>query len=367
METMLQARPDIDAGRFVLHKSLGIGNFSNVFKAWDRVTSNDVAVKALLRVPSFAGAKNSEYLITSNLSHENIIKCIGRFHLNDVQHLVVEYADQGDLFDVLRGSDFQMPHQERKRYLVQTASALEYVHGKKIVHFDVKLENLYIQRGVVKLGDFGLAGRLGSIRKGHVDGTRQYMAPELLHTSLGSHANRLDFSADCWGFGILIFVMTFSDIPWEEATKNNRDYFEFMLLGENVHRVAPFTTLSPEYRNVMVSLLSHNPASRISMKQACEILDASQYLVNEDDSDIESEYEDELDASGDESNEPVSAAITEKLLRYYSGNVTDEGVSSSGDSAGKDVQLLRTIDGSDECNNLLMASNKNPCKRSLTN
>lgn len=78
--------------------------------------------------------------------------------------IVEEYCEYGDLSDEIKdrqkhGATFSEP--EVLDILVQLGSALDYLHSKRILHRDLKTQNIFIQRGgVIKLGDMGIAKRL---------------------------------------------------------------------------------------------------------------------------------------------------------------------------------------------------------------
>lgn len=104
--------------------------------------------------------------------------------LQNSKYLVLEWAENGDLFDFTLGIQEAMGEDLARHYFLQILSAIEYLHvDQKIVHRDIKLENILVDSNFnLKLCDFTLSktfkeGSLVGVFYSHV-GTERYMAPE---------------------------------------------------------------------------------------------------------------------------------------------------------------------------------------------
>lgn len=96
----------------------------------------------------------------------------------------------------------------------QTFLALQYLHARKIIHRDVKPDNLFLRRGpVVKLGDFGLSG-FTTDGKSRPRGSMNYLAPEVLEGHLYS------YEADVWSVGVILHQLLECRDPFR--TKDGR-------------------------------------------------------------------------------------------------------------------------------------------------
>lgn len=99
-----------------------------------------------------------------------------------------------------------MDEQDVKFYAANMILILEALHKKNIVHRDIKAENFLVDAdGYLKLADFGHAkeGMLKGIRTYTMQGTREFMAPEMLNAAEIGY----DFSQDWWSFGCVMYDM----------------------------------------------------------------------------------------------------------------------------------------------------------------
>ena len=95
--------------------------------------------------------------IHQKLDHPNIVKLIDFFEYNDKFYLLTEFCEYRDL-SYLLSKRKKMEEIEVKYYILNLINALKYLHGKGIVHRDIKLSNVYITKNLeVKLGDFNLS------------------------------------------------------------------------------------------------------------------------------------------------------------------------------------------------------------------
>ena len=152
-------------------KLLGEGGFGDVWLAEDNLIDGRlVAIKVLknINIDDISPLiEEMQYL--SSLDHQNIVKFLHHFDEDGKIHLVMEYCSGGNLSNFSSGEIDTSQVFAWGKILAETFSE---VHGKGIVHHDIKPQNLLItEDGKIKVTDFGVANRNW--------GTRVYMAPEL--------------------------------------------------------------------------------------------------------------------------------------------------------------------------------------------
>ena len=164
----------------------------------------------------------TEAKIWNNLDHKNIVKLYECFLQNDQFYFVMDLVPGDNLFDeILRKSTYTETN--ACLYIKQILGALAYLHVNKIIHRDVKPDNIMLyqdmQKGsgsVVKLVDFGLARRLEN-GKNRMEcapsGAPLYLAPEtIMEVALGC-------PVDVWSCGVIMYILLYGSPPfWSEDT-----------------------------------------------------------------------------------------------------------------------------------------------------
>ncbi|KJH41396.1 kinase domain protein [Dictyocaulus viviparus] len=244
---------------------IGKGNFSRVFYALRKKDGRKCALKEVER-HQLRGKWffiENEVEILRMCSHPNICRLVDAFKTNVRYLLVFEYAQDGDLFDLIR-RDGHLPECDAASYTCQIASALAYLHERKIVHRDVKPENLLLfNKRQARLCDFGLACTvLGPLYR--VCGTPTYCAPEILNESGYS------YSVDVWSLGIVLHVMLVGFAPFRST--NRIRLFQLITKGKIHFDLPEWRSISYEARNLLNEMLCMNPKQRIA---ADEILSHS--------------------------------------------------------------------------------------------
>jgi serine/threonine protein kinase/outer membrane protein assembly factor BamB len=172
-------------GDYQLQRLLGKGTFGTVYLA-DHLHDHTSAVVKLLHIPLTSRDALHTFLNearTIRLRHPHIVPILdfGLSRYDDLPYLVMAYADGGTLRDRYpKGS--KLSHKTIDTYVQQLASALQYAHDHRVIHRDVKPQNMLVYTdGTVQLSDFGIAkiselAALASLHK--IVGTPAYAAPE---------------------------------------------------------------------------------------------------------------------------------------------------------------------------------------------
>uniref|UniRef100_A0A669DFK1 non-specific serine/threonine protein kinase n=1 Tax=Oreochromis niloticus TaxID=8128 RepID=A0A669DFK1_ORENI len=143
-----------------------------------------------------------EIEIMRDLRHPNIVQLFDSFETETEVVIVTEYAE-GQLFQILE-DDGNLPESQVREIACQLVSALYYLHSHRILHRDMKPQNILLEKsGVVKLCDFGFARAMSvsTLVLTSIKGTPLYMSPELVEEKPYDH------TADLWSLGCILYEL----------------------------------------------------------------------------------------------------------------------------------------------------------------
>jgi serine/threonine-protein kinase len=206
------------SGRYRLDAQIGTGGMSTVYRSFDTVLERVVAIKVMHReITSDSAALERfrrEARAVAQLSHPHIVSVIDAGEDSGTPYIVFEYVDGLTLKERIRAG--QLPISEAVAYAIEIARALGAAHDRRIVHRDVKPQNVLIdEEGRAKITDFGIARSLteeGLTLDGRVLGTTDYVSPE---QALG---HRVDVSSDLYSLGVVLYEMLVGDVPFRGET-----------------------------------------------------------------------------------------------------------------------------------------------------
>jgi serine/threonine protein kinase len=177
-------------GRYELEDRLGHGGMATVYRARDRKLDREVAIKLL--ADNFAGDEevrrrfSREARLAAKLDHPNVVQVYDVGEEDDRPYIVMEYVEGGTVGDRLKRRRRSLATNEAVALLCQLCDGLGHAHSKKLVHRDIKPQNLLLREadGCLKITDFGIARAAEETTRlthpGKVIGTDRYMAPEQL-------------------------------------------------------------------------------------------------------------------------------------------------------------------------------------------
>ena len=221
------------ANRYVIINKLGEGAYGTVYLAEDSKNNNiKVALKQLKGGTVEEGVPISclrEISLLKELSHINIVKLMDVIHLNSSITLVFEYVET-DLKELLKkNGNKPLPPKLYKSLLYQLLKGIHNIHKMKILHRDIKSENLLISKdNVLKITDFGLARGYGLPIKNFRNDVVSlwYRAPDIL---LGNE--QYERSVDMWSIGCIFGEMVTGSIFFKGFSENDQLRKIFEILG----------------------------------------------------------------------------------------------------------------------------------------
>ncbi|ERN07268.1 hypothetical protein AMTRI_Chr12g240940 [Amborella trichopoda] len=268
-------------------RELGSGTYGFVYHG--KWKGSDVAIKRI-KASCFNGRPTErerliadfwkEASILHSLHHPNVVSFYGvvRDGPDGTLATVTEFMVNGSLKQVLQKKDRTIDRRKRLIIAMDAAFGMEYLHGKNIVHFDLKCENLLVNmrdphRPVCKIGDLGLSKvKHHTLVSGGVRGTLPWMAPELL---IGK-SNMVTEKIDVYSFGICMWELLTGEEPYA-------DMHCASIIGgivNNTLRPQIPTWCDPEWRSLMESSWSSDPGERPSFAEISQKLRKMSAAIN---------------------------------------------------------------------------------------
>ena len=274
-----RAKHPIFNGHFDIIKSLGEGNTSKVYLGRSRTDGTFVAIKILKeeflrRDNDSILSVHNEITILKNMNHPNIVAMLGygdagevvkpsTRHINNLVYIQMEFVSQGLLFDLCQTMG-AMGEDAGRFFFTMLLDACDYMHTKRVVHRDLKLENILVDDDLnLKLADFGFACYKSIDALKSYRGTMTYMAPEIKEGKVYKGTQ-----VDLFSLGVILFIIVQGIFPFKEARKE--EYF-YKLLLEQRHDTY-FTkvngnSLSADFKDLILRLFSYNGDDRPTMEQ----------------------------------------------------------------------------------------------------
>ncbi|XP_053257985.1 serine/threonine-protein kinase 36 isoform X2 [Podarcis raffonei] len=235
---------------------IGEGSFGRVYKGRRKYSAQVVALKFIPKVGrSQKELKNlqREIEIMRGLHHPNIVQMLDSFETDKEVVVVTDYAE-GELFQILE-DDGNLPEEQVQDIASQLVSALYYLHSHRILHRDMKPQNILLGKGgVIKLCDFGFARAMSihTMVLTSIKGTPLYMAPELVEEKPYDH------TADLWSVGCILYELCVGTPPFY-----TNSIFQLVSLIIKDPIKWP-KNMSPNFKSFLQGLLMKDPRQRLS-------------------------------------------------------------------------------------------------------
>ena len=268
---------------------IGQGAFGKVNIGLNILTGRIVAIKSFIK----DDLKNSENMdkilyetnLMRKLNHPNITKILETFEDDKYIFIIMEYINGGNLFSFVKKRR-KLSEKISKFLFRQIIEGIQHIHSKKIVHRDIKLENILIDlNNRIKICDFGIGVMLDSedelIRE--QCGTPMYMAPEIILNS--KKKGYKGYPVDIWSAGICLYIMLSGTLPFNYknndndkekyemnnnsiSLSNNNNYdLQYSIINKNPKKIKK---ISSEARDLLHGLLNKDPNKRLTIDEILE-------------------------------------------------------------------------------------------------
>ncbi|XP_072341526.1 serine/threonine-protein kinase 36 [Scyliorhinus torazame] len=235
---------------------IGEGSFGRVYKGRKRFSGQVVALKFIPKTGRSEKELTNlrrEIEIMRELQHPNIVQMLDSLETDKEVVVVTEFAE-GELFQILE-DDGNLPEEQVRDIACQLVSALYYLHSHRILHRDMKPQNILLGKGgVLKLCDFGFARAMSlqTLVLTSIKGTPLYMSPELVEEKPYDH------TADLWSLGCILYELYVGTPPFYTNSI-------FQLVSIIIKDPVKWPKgISPDFKCFLQGLLTKDPRRRLS-------------------------------------------------------------------------------------------------------
>ncbi|KAG9310881.1 Pkinase-domain-containing protein [Chiua virens] len=257
-------------GPYLLLQTVGEGEFGKVKLGLHSQWGEEVAVKLIRRGNIDSSVRMSkverEIEVLRTLKHPNIVRLYDVIETDKYIGIILEYASGGELFDHILAHRY-LKEKDAAKLFSQLISGVWYIHQKKIVHRDLKLENLLLDRNRnVIITDFGFANRFEHRADDLMQtscGSPCYAAPELV-ISEGLYVGS---AVDIWSCGVILYAMLAGYLPFDDDPANPD--------GDNINLLYKYIVNTPlsfpdyvstEARDLLSIMLVPDPTRRADLR-----------------------------------------------------------------------------------------------------
>ena len=269
-------------GRYQVISLLGKGGYSEVYKAYDLENHMYVACKLHQLNQNWKEEVKDNYIkhtvrenqIHQEINHSKIVRHFDTIEIdNNSFCTVLEYCSGPDLATYLQRNRF-IQEKEARIIITQILEGLEYLNKlpNKIIHYDLKPENIIFNNMEVKISDFGLA----KIVESNTDrvqltsqgvGTYWYLPPECFEEK-----KNVDISSkvDIWSVGVILFEMFFRKKPFGQNYTQDKLLKDRVMQNAKVVEIPSKPNISEECKDFIRRCLAYHPEDRYDVFQALE-------------------------------------------------------------------------------------------------
>ena len=257
---MLEAGKTLN-GRYKIQSLIGTGGMAAVYLANDLILDRLVAIKVLrldFRQNDDAMRRfRRESLSATQLTHPNIVGVYDVGQSQEMNYIVMEYVEGTDLKDYVRQRGALHPI-EAVRIMMQIVSAIAAAHQNRIIHRDIKPQNILIDReGNVKITDFGIAVALSDTSLTQTNtllGSVHYLSPEQARGGMAT------IQTDIYALGIVLYELLTGRVPFdgESAVSIALKHFQ-----EPLPSVMNLSVMIPQsLENIVLKATAKDPMNR---------------------------------------------------------------------------------------------------------
>jgi hypothetical protein len=280
----LRQNQNLQIPEYEIISLLGAGGMGEVYQARHKQTGIRTAVKVMLsKVAVTASAREKfvrEIQTTSTLQHPNIVRFIESGSSGSVFYIIMEYCNNGNLFDFVEAQSRPFTEKEVVPFLLGVLDGFAYAHSEGFVHRDLKPQNILLTKVdntlKVKVSDFGLsknftqAGFSGMTVTGSYAGSYPFMPREQV-----TNFKYVKPSSDVWSIAATFYFVLTGELPRE--IQKGQDPMDAILRGNIIPIRNRNSQISKGFANIIDRALSNNLKDRYH--DACEMKKAFENVI----------------------------------------------------------------------------------------
>ncbi|XP_072191545.1 serine/threonine-protein kinase Nek1 isoform X2 [Excalfactoria chinensis] len=252
--------------KYIKVQKIGEGSFGKAFLVKDKENSQQYVIKEI-NISKMSNKEREEsrreVAVLANMKHPNIVLYRESFEENGCLYIVMDYCEGGDLFKKINAQKGVLFSEDQiLDWFVQICLALKHIHDRKILHRDIKSQNIFLTKdGTIQLGDFGIARVLNSTVElaRTCIGTPYYLSPEICQNR--PYNNK----SDIWALGCVLYEMCTLKHAFEAGNMKN---LVLKIISGSFPPVS--VHYSCELRNLLSQLFKRNPRDRPSVNSILE-------------------------------------------------------------------------------------------------
>lgn len=256
--------------KYIRGKLLGKGGFAKVYMCTALDVNKNYAVKIVPKanlVKSRARQKfQAEIRIHRTLKHHHICEYKHFFEDKDNCYILLELCHNQSMNEMIKRRK-RLTEPEAAFFMRQMVEAVEYMHENCVIHRDLKLGNLFLDKRMhIKVGDLGLATRLENAeeKRKTICGTPNYIAPEVIQGTKETRGH--SFEVDIWSMGVILYTILVGKPPYE--AKDVKATYQRIIANE--YSFPGHVSISTHARELITSMLQSKPDLRPSLEQIRE-------------------------------------------------------------------------------------------------
>ena len=250
--------------QYIEVKELGHGAFGTCYlytstSDWESYAAKIVS-KEILQKDKNKQSIVDEINTQKSLNYPKVVKVISYSEDEKNVYIILELCENRSLADLMRERK-NLTEFEVRNYMFQIVQGVKYLHNKKIIHRDLKTNNILLDKNLeLKIGDFGLIGKLNNDkdRKHTSCGTLHYMAPEAIIPPEKGYC----YEVDIWSIGVIMYHLLTGKYPFNGEKK---ELGNIILKGEYTFPETP--ELSEAAKDLIKQILVVEPKKRPGLNQ----------------------------------------------------------------------------------------------------